>query len=135
MAGGTRSCAADSETNGSMTVGRRGFIGAGLATAGAAVFAQRATAATPAAPARELNLSPPIVDPTTQSLVRIPDGRAEAAVRHLDEIIRETQRRTGQRPDGVSPGVGIEVAVGDCGCPDRRPQADSVDRPDPRSPA
>ncbi len=95
MAGGTRSGASNPDTNGSMAVGRRGFIGAGLATAGAAVFAQRATAATPAAPARELNLSPPIVDPTTQSLVRIPDGRPEAAVRHLDEIIREVQRRTG----------------------------------------
>jgi CubicO group peptidase (beta-lactamase class C family) len=95
MAGGTRSGTSDLDTNESMTVGRRGFIGAGLTTAGAAVLAPRASAAPPRAGAADLRLSPKPVDPTAQSLVPIPDGRVRAAIRHLDEVIKEVQKRTG----------------------------------------
>ena len=106
MAGRTRSGTSNPETNESMTVGRRGFIGAGLATAGAAVLAPRASAAPPRADAAELRLSPKPVDPTAQSLVMIPDGRVRAAVRHLDDVIKEVQKRTGV------PGIAASVVHG-----------------------
>jgi len=77
------------------TVERRGFIGAGLATAGAALFAPKAVGAAPQARSPQINLSPPPVDPTTQSLVPIPNDRVARAVGALDEIIREVLSRTG----------------------------------------
>ncbi|MBV8992681.1 MAG: serine hydrolase [Pseudonocardiales bacterium] len=50
--------------------------------------------ATTAVPAG-LNLHPPAVDPTTQSLVAIPAGRVASAVGFLDEIIRQVLAETG----------------------------------------
>jgi CubicO group peptidase (beta-lactamase class C family) len=79
-------------------IGRRGFLGAGLATAGAALVAtgsQSSRAAVPPAGASRINLSPPPVDPTTQSLVAIPRDRVANAVRALDEIIRQVRSATG----------------------------------------
>src|SRR6516162_1251832 len=77
---------------------RRGFVqGAGVITAGlglgSAMGTARAGAAT-AAPAG-LNLHPPVVNPTTQSLVRIPAGRVADAVGLLDDIIGQVMAATG----------------------------------------
>jgi CubicO group peptidase (beta-lactamase class C family) len=76
-------------------VERRGFIGAGLATAGAALLAPKALGATPEDGSARIDLSPPVVDPPTQSLVRIPRNRVARAVGALDEIIHEVLSRTG----------------------------------------
>jgi CubicO group peptidase (beta-lactamase class C family) len=85
--------------SGGMT--RRGFVqGAGVVTAGlglgSVMGAARAGAATtaPAAPAG-LNLHPPAVDPTTQSLVPIRAGRVANAVGFLDDIIGQVMAVTG----------------------------------------
>ena len=100
----------DGSTSKTASTGRRSFIAAGLATAGVAVIAPKAAAA--ASPARAaggattasvvspasaagLNLHPPAVDPTTQSLVPIPAGRVTDAVAALDEIINELLSVTG----------------------------------------
>jgi CubicO group peptidase (beta-lactamase class C family) len=77
---------------------RRGFVqGAGVVTAGlglgSAMGTARAAAAT-AAPAG-LNLHPPVVDPTTQSLVPVPAGRVATAVGFLDDIIGQVMAATG----------------------------------------
>jgi CubicO group peptidase (beta-lactamase class C family) len=80
---------------------RRGFVqGAGVVTAGlgfgSVMGTARAGAATaaPAAPAG-LNLHPPVVDPTTQSLVPVPAGRVASAVGFLDDIIGQVLAATG----------------------------------------
>ena len=90
--------------------GRRSFIGVGLATAGVTLIAPKAVAAassaaaaglTPQAPVVSsastggLDLHPPAVNPTTQSLVPIPAGRVAGAVAALDEIIHEVLSATG----------------------------------------
>jgi CubicO group peptidase (beta-lactamase class C family) len=77
---------------------RRGFVqGAGVVTAGlglgSVMGTVRAGAAT-VAPAG-LNLSPPAVNPTTQSLVAIPAGRVASAVGFLDDIIGQVMAATG----------------------------------------
>lgn len=74
--------------------GRRGFIGAGLASAGA-VLAVPGVAEAAAPRPRGIDLSPPEVDPTTQSLVSIRPGAVHSAVRSLDTIIHEILHRTG----------------------------------------
>ena len=75
-------------------VRRRGFIAAGLATAGAALIAPKA----PAAPWRpslpHIDLSPPPVNPTTQSLMAIPGGRVGEAVGALDGVIERVLAAT-----------------------------------------
>lgn len=76
-------------------VGRRSFLGAGLATAGLAAAGPRVAAAAPAGRSGGLNLSPPIVDPSKQSLVAIPPGRVRAAVASLDDIIRPVMDLSG----------------------------------------
>jgi CubicO group peptidase (beta-lactamase class C family) len=106
MGGITQSGAPSESASELGKVGRRGFIGAGLATAGAAVLAQRSGAATPRASSPRIDLSPPAVDPNTQSLVPIPEGRVASAVGALDEIIREVLSRTGV------PGLAAAVVQG-----------------------
>jgi CubicO group peptidase (beta-lactamase class C family) len=80
---------------------RRGFVQrAGVVTAGlglgSVMGAARAGAASaaPAAPVG-LNLHPPAVDPTTQSLVPVPAGRVADAVGLLDDIIGQVMAATG----------------------------------------
>jgi CubicO group peptidase (beta-lactamase class C family) len=80
---------------------RRGFVqGAGVVTAGLGLGSVTGTAragaatAAPAAPAG-LNLHPPVVNPTTQSLVPIPAGRVADAVGFLDDIIGQVMAATG----------------------------------------
>lgn len=85
----------DGSTSKTASTGRRSFIAAGLATAGVAVIAPKAAAAASPARAAGLNLHPPAVDPTTQSLVPIPAGRVTDAVAALDEIITELLSVTG----------------------------------------
>ncbi len=80
-------------------IGRRGFIGAGLATAGAALIAPQAASAH--AP------SSPDVPPDAQSLVPIPRGRVHHAVAGLDHIIHDVMRRSGV------PGIAAAVVQGD----------------------
>ena len=107
----------DSKTN-RPAIGRRGFIGGGLATAGAALIAPSvgsggsvASAAT--APARRSGSPghPPNsfdqLPPDAQSLVPIPRGRIHAAVNGLDHIVRDVMRRSGV------PGVAVAVVQGD----------------------
>lgn len=99
-------------------VGRRGFIGAGLATAGAALAAPAgaalvapldATAATrgPASRRATVPLGTSTAPPDAFSLVEIPAGRIAAAVRRLPTIIREVMARTGV------PGLAAAVVRGD----------------------
>jgi len=76
--------------------GRRGFLGYGIAGAGAAligprVVSSRGTAGQPAAVAA----SAPPVPPDLQSLVPIPPQRIPAAVAKLDTIIDGVMSRTG----------------------------------------
>jgi CubicO group peptidase (beta-lactamase class C family) len=77
---------------------RRGFVqGAGVVTAGlglGSVMGTARAAAATAAPAG-LNLHPPAVDPTTQSLVPVPAGRVAAAVGFLDGIVGQVMAATG----------------------------------------
>jgi CubicO group peptidase (beta-lactamase class C family) len=77
---------------------RRGFVqGAGVVTAGLGLGSVTGTArarAATAAPAA-LNLHPPVVNPTTQSLVPIPAGRVADAVGFLDDIIGQVMAATG----------------------------------------
>jgi CubicO group peptidase (beta-lactamase class C family) len=84
-------------------LGRRTLLGAGLGAAGVSLAACAALAAEPSvgrvrsssgSPAR-LNLHPPAVDPTAQSLISIPAGRVANAVRSLDEIIEQLLAATG----------------------------------------
>jgi CubicO group peptidase (beta-lactamase class C family) len=93
-------------SSGGPRIGRRGFIGAGLATAGAAVMAPRSIAATPHLMPPQIDLSPPAADPNTQSLVSIPKHRVAGAVGALDEIIREVLSSTGV------PGLAASVVQG-----------------------
>jgi CubicO group peptidase (beta-lactamase class C family) len=76
---------------------RRGFVqGAGVVTAGLGLGSVMGTAragAATAAPAA-LNLHPPVVNPTTQSLVPIPAGRVADAVGFLDDIIGQVMAAT-----------------------------------------
>jgi CubicO group peptidase (beta-lactamase class C family) len=76
---------------------RRGFVqGAGVVTAGLGLGSVMGTAragAATAAPAA-LNLHPPVVNPTTQSLVPIPAGRVPDAVGFLDDIIGQVMAAT-----------------------------------------
>ncbi len=75
---------------------RRTLLGAGLATVGAGVVGMSAAcSASSAAPKRTIDLDPPAVDPTTQSLVPIPSHRITGAVAALGEIVREVLARTG----------------------------------------
>ena len=84
-------------------LGRRMLIGAGLATAGVALIPSTATASSFGSPAagsspgnsERLDLHPPAVDPTTQSLVPIPPGRVADAVGSLDDIIEQLLAATG----------------------------------------
>lgn len=89
----------DGTESGAAKIGRRGFIGAGVATAvaaaGAALVAPKSLAASPQIMPPPIDLHPPAVDPNTQSLVAIPDGRVAGAVGHLDEIVREVMKSTG----------------------------------------
>ena len=77
---------------------RRGFVqSAGVVTAGLGLSSVMGTAragATTAAPAG-LNLHPPAVNPTTQSLVAIPAGRVANAIGFLDDIIGQVMAATG----------------------------------------
>lgn len=77
---------------------RRGFVrGAGVVTAGLGFGSVVGTAGAGAATAASggLNLHPPAVDPTTQSLVAVPAGRAAYAVGFLDDIIGQVLAATG----------------------------------------
>jgi CubicO group peptidase (beta-lactamase class C family) len=77
---------------------RRGFVrGAGVVTAGLGLGSVLGTARAGAAPAvpAGLNLHPPAVDPTTQSLVPVPAGRVVNAVGSLDDIIGQVMAATG----------------------------------------
>src|SRR3981081_2433945 len=103
----TRSGTAGEPPPGAARVGRRGFIGTGLATAGAAVLAQRAAAAAPRPAGPQIDLSPPAVNPSSKSLVPIPAGRVSVAIGALDEVIREVMSRAGV------PGVAAAVVQGD----------------------
>jgi CubicO group peptidase (beta-lactamase class C family) len=88
----------------SVGLSRRGFVlSAGAVTAGlglgsvmgtASAGATTATPAATAAPAG-LNLHPPAVNPTTQSLVPIPADRVANAVGFLDDIIGQLLAATG----------------------------------------
>jgi CubicO group peptidase (beta-lactamase class C family) len=82
----------------SVALTRRGFVqGAGVVTAGlglGSVMGTARAAAATAAPAG-LNLHPPAVDPTTQSLVPVPAGRVAAAVGFLDGIVGQVMAATG----------------------------------------
>jgi CubicO group peptidase (beta-lactamase class C family) len=77
---------------------RRGFVqGAGVVTAGLGLGSVMGTAgagASTVAPAG-LNLHPPAVNPTTQSLVPVPAGRVASAVGFLDDIIGQLLAATG----------------------------------------
>jgi CubicO group peptidase (beta-lactamase class C family) len=84
-------------------LGRRTLLGAGLGAAGVTLAGCAALAAEPyvsgvrsssGSPA-QLNLHPPAVNPTTQSLISIPAGRVANAVRSLDEIIEQLLAATG----------------------------------------
>jgi CubicO group peptidase (beta-lactamase class C family) len=77
---------------------RRGFVqGAGVVTAGLGLGSVMGTARAAAATAAPggLNLHPPAVNPTTQSLVPIPAGRVANAVGFLDDIVRQVMAATG----------------------------------------
>jgi CubicO group peptidase (beta-lactamase class C family) len=77
---------------------RRGFVqGAGVVTAGLGLGSVMGTARAAAATAAPvgLNLHPPAVDPTTQSLVPVPAGRVASAVGFLDDIIGQVMAATG----------------------------------------
>ena len=74
---------------------RRGFVqGAGVVTAGLGLGSVMGTASAGAATAG-LDLHPPAVDPTTQSLVPVPAGRVANAVGSLDDIIGQVMAATG----------------------------------------
>jgi len=85
---------------------RRGFVqSAGVVTAGLGLGSVMGTAtagAATAAPAG-LNLHPPAVDPTTQSLVPIPADRVANAIGFLDDIIGQLLAATGV------PGLAVSV--------------------------
>jgi len=84
----------DSETE-SVSVGRRRFLVAGLAGAGAGLIAPRFQPSPAQAALPPIDISPPPLDPTTQSLVAIPASRVAAGVARLDEIIEEVLAATG----------------------------------------
>ena len=84
----------DSDTQ-SLSVGRRSFLVAGLAGAGAALITPSLQPTPAQAAPPPIDISPPPLDPTTQSLVAIPASRIAAAVGGLDEIVEEVLAATG----------------------------------------
>lgn len=90
-------------------MGRRGlFVGAGIAVAGTLLPSGAAAAAAPAAAAGPaavpaIDLHPAAVNPSTQTLVPVPDSRVPAAVAALDAIVGEVMAATGV------PGLAVAV--------------------------
>ena len=84
------------------------FIGAGIAVAGTLLPSGTAAAGTPAdaagpAAVPTVDLHPATVNPSTQTLVPVPDSRVPAAVATLDAIVGEVMAATGV------PGLAVAV--------------------------
>ncbi len=107
MTGTTQMGASSDAASRATKIRRRGFIGAGAAAVGAAIVAPSSLAAAPRVSAPPLDLHPPIVNPTTQTLVAIPDRRVATAVGYLGEIVEAVMASSGV------PGVAAAVVQGE----------------------